>query len=128
MKIIETIEAPKPIGPYSQATLTQSGVLFISGQIGIDPKTSKLVTGGIEKETTQVLDNIEAILSEADLSWRDVVRTEIFIKDMGDFAVVNQLYSKRFGQGPYPARYTVQVSGLPANAMIEIVCTAEKKS
>jgi 2-iminobutanoate/2-iminopropanoate deaminase len=125
MKIIETAKAPKPIGPYSQATLTQSGLLFISGQVGIDPKTSQLVGGGIENEAVQVLDNIEAILAEADLNWKNVVRTEIFILNMADFAFVNQLYAKRFGNGPYPARYTVQVSGLPGNALIEIVCTAE---
>lgn len=128
MKTVETANAPKPIGPYSQAVLSASGILFISGQIGIDPKTSKLVGGGIEAETRQVLDNIEAILAEEGLTWLDVVRAEIFLLDMTQFEVVNRLYASRFGNGPYPARYTVQVSGLPGKASIEIVCTAEKKS
>lgn len=126
MKAIETTLAPKPIGPYSQAIQCTSGLIFISGQIGLDPSTMKLVNGGIESETKQALDNMEAILHRAGVSWKDIVQTELFLTNMADFSKVNEIYSKRFDHPPYPARFTVQVAGLPAGASFEIACVAVK--
>ena len=117
-KIIHTPNAPAAIGPYSQACLV-NGTLYISGQIPVDPETGKLVEG-IEKETHQVMKNLEAILRKAGMDFSNAVKTTIFLKNMDDFAVVNEIYASYFDNGQYPARETVQVSCLPKNVDVEI--------
>jgi 2-iminobutanoate/2-iminopropanoate deaminase len=118
MKAIKTDDAPKAIGPYSQAI--QSGdLLFLSGQVPADPKTGELVTGDIKKETDRALDNLGAILAAAGCSFANVVKMTIFLTDLGDFQAVNETYAKRFTAAP-PARATVQVAALPKGARVEI--------
>lgn len=124
---IETENAPKAIGPYSQAihvTMKGGDFLFVSGQLPIDPHTGSLVQGGIQESTKQVLDNIEAILQAAHSSFDHVVRVEIFLKDLKDFPIVNEEYKKRFTSIHFPARQTIQVAKLPLDAPIEISCMA----
>lgn len=121
-KAIATDEAPKAIGPYSQA-IVANGFVFAAGQIGSDPKTGTLVEGGIEAETEQVLKNIEAVLKAAGSSMKDVVKATVFLADMNDFAKMNAIYGKWMGE-PYPARSTVQVARLPRDARIEIEVVA----
>jgi len=110
--------APKPVGPYSQS-VSASGLLFVSGQIPIDPKTGMLIEGGIEEQTEQVLKNILAILSEVRMTAENVVKTTVYLVDLADFARMNEVYARHLGQEP-PARATVQVAALPAGARIEI--------
>lgn len=117
-QIINTVNAPAAIGPYSQANMA-NGVLYISGQIPVDPATGKLVEG-IEKETHQVMKNLEAILTEAGMTFKNVVKATIFLKSMDDFAVMNDIYASYLDSESYPARETVQVSCLPKNVDIEI--------
>jgi len=121
-QVINTEKAPAPIGPYSQAVKT-GNLLFISGQVAIDPATNDMVTNNIVKETQQVMKNIEAILSEAKLTFEHVIKTTIFLSDMSFFAVVNEVYGSYF-KGDYPARETVAVKTLPKNANVEISMTA----
>lgn len=123
-KIVSTENAPAAIGPYSQANLA-NGVLYISGQIPVDPTTGKLVEG-IEKETHQVMKNLQAILTEAGMSFRNVVKASIFLKNMDDFSVMNDIYASYLEEGSYPARETVQVSCLPKNVDIEISMIAHQ--
>jgi 2-iminobutanoate/2-iminopropanoate deaminase len=123
LKAIHTDRAPQAIGPYSQA-VAAGPFLFLSGQIPIDPQTGALTADNIEVQTQQVLDNIEAILHAAGLTFEHVVKTEIYLKDMHDFAVVNALYAKRFAHQIKPARQTMQVGKLPLDARIEISCIA----
>jgi 2-iminobutanoate/2-iminopropanoate deaminase len=123
MKEIQTKHAPQAIGPYSQA-VAAGPYLFVSGQLPIDPKTGFMTAETIEEQTSQVLDNIEAILHAAGLTLEHVVKTEIYLKDMHDFAVVNALYAKRFSHSIKPARQTMQVGKLPMDARIEISCIA----
>ncbi|MPS73411.1 MAG: RidA family protein [Chryseobacterium sp.] len=123
-KIIHTSEAPAAIGPYSQATLV-NGTLYISGQIPVDPETGKLVEG-IEKETHQVMKNLKAILKAADMDFDNALKASIFLKNMDDFAVVNEVYASYFNNDQYPARETVQVSCLPKNVDVEISMIAFK--
>ena len=123
-KVIHTSNAPAAIGPYSQA-IEANGMLFISGQIAIDPKLGKVVGGGITEQTEQVMKNLEAILHAADMEFSNVVKTTIFLRDMGNFPQVNEIYGKRFPSNP-PARETVGVSGLPKNVNVEISCIAIK--
>lgn len=121
-KIIETDQAPKPIGPYSQAV--QFGeLLFTSGQIAIDPKTGELLNGTIEDQTNLVLENLKAVLLASGSSLDKVVKTTIFLKDMNDFSKVNEVYAKYFNDSK-PARSTVEVSCLPKNVLVEIDCIA----
>jgi 2-iminobutanoate/2-iminopropanoate deaminase len=117
-KIINTSSAPAPIGPYSQAVLA-GGTLFISGQIAIKPGTADMITGDIKSETEQVMDNINAILSGAGLTFSNVVKTTIFITDMSFFSAVNEVYGKYFDRD-FPARETVAVKELPKNVHVEI--------
>lgn len=117
-KIISTPKAPSAIGPYSQANLA-NGILYISGQIPVDPKTGKLVEG-IEKETHQVMQNLKAILNEAGMDFKNVVKATIFLKNMDDFSAMNDIYASYLDADSYPARETVQVSCLPKNVDIEI--------
>jgi 2-iminobutanoate/2-iminopropanoate deaminase len=117
-KIISTNEAPAAIGPYSQAV--RSGrFLFCSGQIPLDPKSGKIVSGDIAAQTRRVLDNIAAVLRAEALSFENIVKTTIFLTDLNDFQVVNEIYGSYFKQDP-PARSTVQVSALPKDAHVEI--------
>jgi 2-iminobutanoate/2-iminopropanoate deaminase len=118
MKAISTANAPAAIGPYSQAI--QSGdLVFLSGQVPIDPSTGELVAGDIAAQTERVLDNLGAVLAAAGCGFADVVKTTIYLVDLNDFQVVNQTYAKRFLAAP-PARATVQVSALPKGARVEI--------
>jgi 2-iminobutanoate/2-iminopropanoate deaminase len=117
-KIIKTDKAPAPIGPYNQAIIA-GGMLFISGQIPIDPATGDLVSSGIEDEAEQVMKNLQAILTEAGAAFTNVVKTTIFLSDMALFAQVNEVYGKYFGEDA-PARETVAVKGLPKGVNVEI--------
>lgn len=117
-QIIQTDKAPAPIGPYSQAVLV-NGFLFVSGQVAIDPSNGNLVMETIEKETRQVMTNIKVILEEAGMTFSNVVKSSIFLSDMGQFAKVNEVYGSFF-QDTFPARETVQVSCLPKNVNVEI--------
>tara|TARA_B100002052_G_C15344910_1_gene359965 strand:- start:90 stop:473 length:384 start_codon:yes stop_codon:yes gene_type:complete len=123
---ILTKNAPQPIGPYNQA-IKYDKMLFISGQIPMNPETEKLIDSGIADETTQVMKNIEAILDKSGMSFGDVVKSTIFLKSMGDFSVVNAEYGKCFENSTPPARETVEVSQLPLNVNVEISCIAIKK-
>lgn len=120
--IINTTKAPAPIGPYSQA-VEAGGFLFLSGQIAIVPGTSELKTGNIVEETAQVMQNIKALLEAAGLDFSHVVKTSIFLKDMGLFAQVNEEYGKYF-EKDFPARETVAVKTLPKDVNVEISMTA----
>jgi 2-iminobutanoate/2-iminopropanoate deaminase len=124
-KVIYTSSAPAPIGPYSQAILA-GNTLYTSGQIAIDPATGELVTGSIEDETRQVMENMKAVLAAADMDFSDVVKTTIFIMDMADFARINSVYGAYFSDDYAPARETVQVAGLPKGVNVEISMTAIK--
>lgn len=119
--IIQTPGAPAAIGPYSQAVVVQGGrTLYSSGQIALDPKSGELVgEGDVEVQTRRVLDNLQAVLEAADMSFANVVRAGLFLADMGDFAVVNAIYAERFSEAP-PARSTVEVARLPKGVRIEI--------
>ncbi|WP_281299373.1 RidA family protein [Flavobacterium limnophilum] len=118
-KIIFTENAPAPIGPYNQAVLT-GNTLYTSGQIAIDPKTGELVTANIEAETKQVMENMKAVLEAAGMTFENVVKTSIFIMNMGDFGTINTVYGSYFNEKTAPARETVQVAGLPKNVNVEI--------
>lgn len=120
--IINTPQAPAPIGPYNQAVKVNS-MLFVSGQIPIIPATGEMETGGIEAETEQVMQNLRAILAEAGANFTNVVKTSIFLASMDDFASVNAVYGKYFGEDA-PARETVAVKTLPKNVNVEISCIA----
>ncbi len=121
-KIISTNRAPAAIGPYSQAVIV-NGFVFVAGQIGLVPGNRKMITGGVEAQTKQVLDNLTAILEEAGTSLENVVKVTIFLKDLDHFQQVNEVYSTYFTTNQ-PARSTVQVSRLPATADVEIEAIA----
>jgi 2-iminobutanoate/2-iminopropanoate deaminase len=123
-RIIRTNQAPAPIGPYSQA-IQFGNMLFISGQIPIDPATGNLVSGSVKDETHQVMKNLDAILKEAGMVFSNVIKTSIFLMDMGQFADVNEVYGSYLGSGA-PARETVQVAGLPKGVKVEISMIAGK--
>lgn len=123
-KVIETRQAPAAIGPYSQA-IESGDTVFLSGQIGLDSRTGTIVTGGIEHETRQVLDNIREVLRAAGLGFGDVVKTTIFLVSLTDFEAVNGVYGEHFSEA-FPARSTVQVAALPRGALIEIEVIAKK--
>ena len=122
-RIVFTEKAPKPVGPYSQAVISGDFV-FVSGQIPIDPKTSKVVDGGIEAQTVQVLENIKHILESINLTLNDVVKTSVFLSSFSDFQSFNQVYNKYFEDNP-PARTTVQ-AGLMAGGLLEIDARTKK--
>ncbi len=124
-KIINTTNAPAPIGPYNQAVLT-GNTLYISGQIPLDPATGALIEGDIKKETRQSMENLKAILTEAGMTFENVVKTTIFIKDMHQFAEVNEVYASYFNADTAPARETVEVSNLPKFVRVEISMIAVK--
>ena len=122
MKTHHTEQAPKAVGPYSQA-VSIDGWLFTSGQVGLDPATGKLVTGGFEAQARQVLSNLRAILRNAGVDFDRVVKTTVFLADMGDFQKLNAIYSEALGSHR-PARTTIQAGALPINAAIEIEMVA----
>ena len=117
-KIIATKNAPAAIGPYSQAV--QAGnMLFASGQLGLDPATGQFPEGGVKEQTAQAFKTVKAILTEAGLSMDNVVKTTVFLADMGDFAAMNEVYAAQF-EGTFPARSAVAVKTLPKNALVEV--------
>jgi len=124
-KIVATDKAPAAIGPYSQA-IQFSGLLFVSGQIAIDPGTGEFVEGGIEEQTDQVLKNIKAIIDEAGMALKDVLKCSCFLKNMDDFVTFNSVYDQYFGANP-PARETIEVARLPKDALVEVsaICGVE---
>lgn len=125
MKSISTSNAPAAIGPYSQAVDSGAGLVFLSGQLPIDPATGAFPEGGIQAQTRQSLRNVQAILAAAGLSMTNVVKTTVFLADMGDFAAMNEVYATFFAE-PFPARSAVAVKALPKGALIEIECIAAK--
>ncbi len=118
-KVIFTEKAPAPIGPYSQAVLA-GNTLYTSGQIALHPETGELITGDIGTETKQVMENMKAVLEAAGMGFENVVKTTIFIMDMGDFAKINSVYGSYFDESNAPARETVQVAKLPKGVNVEI--------
>ncbi|MEH6763031.1 MAG: Rid family detoxifying hydrolase [Aequorivita antarctica] len=118
-KIITTLHAPTPIGPYNQAVLNGT-MLYTSGQIAIDPKTGNLVTDDIKTETKLVMENLKAILTEAGMTFENVLKTSIFISDMHNFAAINEVYATYFNEATAPARETVEVANLPKFVNVEI--------
>lgn len=116
--VVLASRGPKPIGPYSQA-IKSNGFLFISGQIALDPQTGEFAVTDIQKQTQRVLENLKVILEAAGVPFNHVVKTTVFLKDMNDFAAMNEIYARYFTAAP-PARSTVQVSRLPKDALVEI--------
>jgi 2-iminobutanoate/2-iminopropanoate deaminase len=126
LRQLTTEKAPAAIGPYSQAIIS-GGFLFSAGQIPLDPVNGNIVDGDITRQAEQVMDNLEAVLASAGLTWADVVKTTVYLHDMADFPKVNELYASRLGSAR-PARSTVQVAALPRGAMIEMDVIAAVKS
>jgi 2-iminobutanoate/2-iminopropanoate deaminase len=124
-KIIFTEKAPAPIGPYSQAVLV-GNTLYTSGQVALNPATMELVLDNIETETKQVMENLKAVLEAANMTFENVIKTTIFLTDMGDFANMNTVYGSYFDEKTAPARETVEVAGLPKNVNVEISMIAIK--
>src|SRR5438270_5842339 len=122
LKIVQTDQAPAAIGPYSQG-IVANGFLYTAGQIPIDPATSQVVQGDIRAQTERVMANLAAVLSTVGASWKDVVKTTVFLHDMNDFPVVNEAYGRALGDAR-PARSTVQVSALPRGVLVEIEAVA----
>jgi 2-iminobutanoate/2-iminopropanoate deaminase len=125
MNAIQTGMAPAAIGPYSQAIDSGAGIVFVSGQLPIDPATGAFPEGGIKEQTRQSLANAKAILEAAGLGLENVVKTTVFLADMGDFAAMNEVYAQFF-TAPFPARSAVAVKTLPKGAMVEIECVAAR--
>jgi len=125
-QIIQTENAPAPVGPYNQAIVAQGQMVFVAGQIPLDPKTGKMVGEDVTQQTQQVMANIEAILKEAGLTFADIVKTSVFLDDLNDFAAMNQVYATYFEEATAPARAAVEVSRLPKGALVEIECIAVK--
>ena len=120
---VSTPKAPQAIGPYSQA-VRAGDFVFLSGQISIDPETAAIVSGGIGEQTGQVMKNIGAILASIGLSFDDIVRTEVYLKNMSDFPLMNETYAAFFPGSTKPARATIEVSRLPRDVLVEISCIA----
>ncbi len=124
-KIIHTPDAPAAIGTYNQA-VEINGFIYTSGQIGIEPGTGRLVDGGMKEQTMRVLNNIDAILTAAGLDNTSIIKLTVFLTDLGGFGHVNDAFRSYFGDVDFPARSTVEVSGLPLGAMVEIECIASR--
>ena len=122
--VVYSENAPEPIGPYSQA-IQAGNILFVSGQIAIQRTTGKIITTTVEEETNQVMENLGAVLKAAGMNFSNVVKTSIFLKDMNNFPLVNDIYGRFFTQDP-PARETVEVARLPKDVNVEISCIAVK--
>lgn len=124
-KIIRTDKAPAPVGPYNQAIATSGTMVFLAGQIALDPETGSIVgAGDVVSQTKQVMSNIAAILTEAGADWSNVVKTSVFLTDLGNFATVNEVYAQYFDEATAPARACVEVSRLPKDVLVEIECIA----
>ncbi len=121
-KIINTDKAPKPIGPYNQAVMSNN-TLYVSGQIPLDPTTNEVVKGDIKNHTRQVMENLKAILDEAGLDFSHVVKCSIYVSNMKNFSLINEIYGGYFKEDP-PARETIEVAGLPMGVDVEISCVA----
>lgn len=123
--IVSTTEAPAAIGPYAQAVRV-GDFIYTSGQVALDPGTGNLVEGGITEQTERVCENLRAVLNAVDLTLTDVVKTTVFMQDLGDFGAMNEVYGRHFAPESYvpPARSTVQVAALPKGALVEIECIA----
>lgn len=121
-KVVQTDNAPQAIGPYSQAVI-HSNIIYCSGQIPLDPETMEVVTGGINQQTKQVMENLNEVLLEAGTNFGKVLKCSIFLDNMNDFQTVNSIYGTYFGENP-PARETVTVDTLPKNVLVEISCIA----
>ncbi|HEY4322294.1 MAG TPA: RidA family protein [Gemmatimonadales bacterium] len=124
MQTIATDAAPKAIGPYAQGVLV-NGLLYTAGQIALDPATMEIVAGGIAEQTERVMQNLQAVLAAADMSFTNVVKTTVFLQDMAEFAAMNEVYARHFGSHR-PARSTVAVAGLPRNVRVEIELVAAR--
>ncbi len=118
-EVIATTNAPQAIGPYSQA-IKANGFVFVSGQVAFDPQTGKIKEGGIAEQTEQVLKNLAAILEAAGTNLAKTVKAGVFLKDMGDFPVMNEVYARHFASGPPPARSTIEAARLPRDVQVEI--------
>ncbi|MGB5632166.1 MAG: RidA family protein [Waterburya sp.] len=124
-KVIRTDKAPAPVGPYNQAIATSGEILFVAGQIPLDPQSGKIIgEGDIAAQTKQVMTNIEAILTEAGATWDRVVKTSVFLSDLANFTPMNQVYAEYFAEETAPARACVEVSRLPKDVLVEIECIA----
>ncbi|MBW1819494.1 MAG: RidA family protein [Deltaproteobacteria bacterium] len=123
-KLIHSDHAPRALGPYSQA-VQHGDLVFLSGQVGIDPATGKFIDGGVEEQTHQVIKNLTAVLEAADLDRSQILKTTIFLASMEDFQKVNAVYGEYFSDNP-PARATVEVAGLPLGALVEVEAVAAK--
>jgi 2-iminobutanoate/2-iminopropanoate deaminase len=124
-KIINTTNAPAPVGPYNQSVMV-GNILFVSGQIAIDPSSGDLVQGSIEEETNQVMKNLKAVLNEAGLDFSNVAKASVFVKDMNDYAKINGVYAQYFDEATAPARELVEVANLPKFVNVEISVIASK--
>lgn len=122
--IVNTDNAPAPIGPYNQAVKT-GHLLYTSGQIPIDPATGIMVDGGIREQSIQVMENLKAVLEEAGATFEDVIKTTVFLSDMADFPVLNEVYGEYFVESNAPARSTIAVAGLPKGSLVEIELIAK---
>jgi 2-iminobutanoate/2-iminopropanoate deaminase len=124
-KIIRTTNAPAPVGPYNQAIAARGELIFVAGQIPLDPKTGEIIgENDIVKQTEQAMANLAAILEEAGVQMQDIVKTTVFLSDMNNFAAMNQVYARYFDEASAPARACVEVSRLPKDVLVEIECIA----
>lgn len=124
-KIIRTTNAPAPVGPYNQAIAARGELIFVAGQIPLDPKTGEIIgENDIAKQTEQAMANLAAILEEAGVQMQDIVKTTVFLSDMNNFAPMNQVYARYFDEASAPARACVEVSRLPKDVLVEIECIA----
>jgi 2-iminobutanoate/2-iminopropanoate deaminase len=124
-EVIQTPQAPAPVGPYNQAIRATGTMVFCSGQIALNPATGEIVgQGDVAQQTVQVMQNLEAVLQAAGASWTDVVKTTVFLADMNDFATVNGVYARYFDEATAPARACVQVARLPKDVQVEVDCIA----
>ena len=124
-KEIFSQNVPQPVGPYSQG-VEANGFVFLSAQLGLHPENREMVSGGVAEQTKQAMENLKAVLLEAGLNFSNVVRTDIFLKNIEDFETVNNIYKTYFTESPMPARQTIGVANLPKNGLIEISCIAAK--
>lgn len=120
---VHSEQAPKAIGPYSQA-IVYNGIAYLSGQIALDPVSGQVIEGGIEAQTERVMENLKAVLGAAGSSFKQVLKTTVFLADMAEFPKMNEVYGRYFADGPAPARATVQAAGLPRGVRVEIECIA----
>lgn len=124
-QVIRTEQAPAPVGPYNQAIVATGKMLFLAGQIPLDPRSGNIVgDGDIQAQTKQVMVNIEAILTEAGAGWDNIVKTSVFLSDLANFVPMNQVYAQYFAEDTAPARACVEVSRLPKDVLVEIECIA----